>query len=195
MKKENYSSSFFSENHEAMSSWHSVMRDERFVQRTTSLFWEVRREREDPKLIPLFTLKDRDHEVDGVTYISLKKIYFSYDHIPEFEYEFAMDVFGSWEHWTKICKSSIRHEFAAWRQELEIKLKAEAMRQMINASRTDDAKGVAASKYLADKGYAEKRKAGRPTQEEITRERKVQAEVDKTLVEDMERLGITVVAK
>lgn len=192
VSKENYSSSFFIENPSLMKQWHESLRDERNVIRTTSLFWEVRREREDPSFVPLFTLKDKDHLVDGITYLSLKQIYFSYDHIPGFEYEFAMDVFNSWDIWVKITKSSIRYEFQAWRDELEIKIKANAIRSMISASRSEDAKGVAAAKYLADKGYTEVRKAGRPSKDEVDRERKIQAEVRDTLQADMERVGLTI---
>ena len=159
---------------------------------TTSMFWEVRRDRsDDPNHMAIFTLKDKNHIVDGVTYVSLKSIYMTYDHIPEFEYEFAMDVFNSWEHWQKLCKSSIRHEFKEWREELDIKLKAEAISAMLKASRTDDAKGVAAAKYIADKGYSGP-KRGRPGKEEVARELKNQATVRDDLMADMDRLGISV---
>lgn len=180
------------ENPVSMKAWFSALKDDRNVIRTTSLFFESKREA-DPVNTPIFTLKDFDYTIDGVTYISLKLIYFSYDHIPGFEYEFAMDVFGSWDIWTKITKSSIRHEIQAWREELEIKIKAQAIKAMMNASRTDDAKGVAAAKYLADKGYIEgNTKRGRPTKEDVERERKIQAEVRDSVAEDMERIGMTV---
>ena len=44
---------------------------------------------------PIFTIKDDNVIKDDVFYWSLKKIYFSYDHVPGFEYEFAKDVFHS----------------------------------------------------------------------------------------------------
>lgn len=163
--------------------------------RTTSLFWEVRRDRSDEAdFQPLFTLKDHDHEVDGVTYYSLKSIYMSYDHIPGMEYEFALDVFGSWDHWQKLLKSSMRKEFQGWQEELNIKNKAEALRNLMRASRASDARGVAASKYLADQGYQKTdSKRGRPSNEEVERQRKQEAAIRDTLAEDMDRLGIKVV--
>lgn len=177
-----------------MQRWHSILRDDRGVMRSTSLFFESKREL-DPHLIPIFTLKAQDHLVRGVLYISLQKLYFSYDHIPGFEYQFAKDVFGSWDIWAKLTRSSLRHEFQSWRDELDIKIKANAIKQMMQASRTDDAKGVAAAKYLADKGYIEgtTRKRGRPSNDDIARERKAQLEVQNTLTADMERLGLKVV--
>jgi hypothetical protein len=174
-----------------MKQWHSVLKDDRNVARTTSLFFESKREA-DPHLIPIFTLKDEDYTTGGVTYIALKPIYFSYDHIPNFEYQFALDVFGSWEIWTKLTRSYIRTEFQSWRDELEVKIKANAIQAMINASKESDAKGVQAAKYLADKGYVTEKKRGRPSNEDVERERKLQAEVRDTLAADMERLGLKV---
>ena len=172
------------------------MRDSRNLMRTTSLFWEARRDRSDEAdFSPLFTLKNIDHMVDGVLYYSLKKIFLSYDHVSGLEYDFAMDVFGSWEHWQKLLKSSVRHEFTAWREELDIRNKATAIKQLIKASSLSGNTGVAASKYLADKGYLEKRIAGRPSKEEVERTRKEEAAVQKTLAEDMKRLGLAVVGK
>lgn len=172
----------------------SQARDERNLMRTTSLFWEVRRDRaEDANFQPLFTLKDEDHEVDGHYFFSLKKIYMEYDHVPGLEYDFAKDIFGSWDHWQKLIKSSMRHEFQSWRDELDVRIKAEALRNMMIASRSPDARGVAASKYLADKGYADKRVAGRPSKEEVERQKKIATDVQNTLSEDMERLGLKVV--
>lgn len=161
--------------------------------RTSSLFWEVRRDRtEDSSFKPIFSLKPEDHYVGNDIYHSLKKIYFSYDHIPGFEYAFAMDVFGSWEHWVKLTKSSFRNEFQEWRDELEIKIKSEAIKRMLTASKSNDAKGVAAAKYIADKGYTEVRKAGRPSKDEVAREKKIALGVSDTLAADMERIGLRV---
>lgn len=182
---------------EQLASWRSVMKDEYHRARTQSLFWELRREDAGDRverIPPLFTIKDRDHTVDGVTYPSLKKIYMSYDHIPGFEYEFAMDVFGSWEHWDRLInESAVRKYLKDWRMELEIKLKAKAMSQLIKASRENDPKGFQAAKYLADSGYRESGKKGRPSKEEVERERKIAAGVSETLAADMERLGLSVV--
>ncbi len=170
---------------------YSVFRDDlgRFL--TTSLFIE-KAYRSDEKFKPYFTLSNRDKEVEGVTYFSLKKIYFAYEHVPGFEYDFAMDVFGYWEHWVKLTEeSSLRKMFQEWRDEYEIKLKAQAMRSLIAVSRVADPKGVAAAKYLAEKGYVSRK--GRPSKEEIERQRKIDASVRDNLDEDMQRLGLSIV--
>jgi hypothetical protein len=156
--------------------------------KTLSLFWETRREGN----VPLFTLKSYDHTVDGVTYPSLKKLYFEFDHVPGYEYEFATTVLGGWDQWMYLTQdSTIKDTFRGWREEYEIMLKANAIKQLIMSSKVDDAKGNVAARYLADKAYEVKR--GRPSKAEVEREKKIAAGVNETLAADMERLGLTVV--
>lgn len=176
--------------------WHDHMYDARLAHRTVSLFWETRRDRNDePNMKPIFTFKNRDWEVDGDLYISLKQIYMSYDHIPNKEYQFAMDVFGSWEQWAKLLKSSVRHNFHEWQKELEIRINAEAIANIMVASRSDDAKGLNAARYLADKGYIAKRTKGRPTSEEVAGEMKQAIQEKADFVKDAERIGLAIVKK
>jgi len=162
--------------------------------RTQSLFWELRMRDDVDNYPPLFSLKDYDLEKENIVYPSLKQIYMSYDHIPGFEYEFALEVFNSWDHWNKLANDTIpaiKSAIKEWREELEVKLKAQSIKALIQTSRLDDVKGFNAAKYLADKGYAPQR--GRPSKEEVEREKRVQAGVNKDLEDDMARLGLSVV--
>lgn len=162
--------------------------------RTQSLFWELRHGVDTIKYPPVFTTKDEDIERDGITYKSMKKIYMSYDHIPGYEYEFAMDVLGSWDHWNKLANDTIpelKNMIQGWRDELDIRLKALGLKALIHASRDNDAKGVQASKYLVEKGYIQKR--GRPSKEEMERELKANTKAKKELNDDLERIGLKVV--
>jgi hypothetical protein len=162
--------------------------------RTQSLFWELRHGGDTVKYPPIFTLKDDDIERDGVKYKSMKKIYMSYDHIPGYEYEFAMDTLGSWDHWNKLANDTIpdlKNAIQAWRDELDIRLKALGLKALIHASRDNDAKGVQASKYLVEKGYVQKR--GRPSKEEVDRELKANTKLKKEFESDLERIGLKVV--
>ena len=84
-----------------------------------------------------------------------------------------------WKHWKMICKSpSCKADVAQWREELAIKIKAEAIRDIHRASKED--KGFQAAKYMAEKGWTTKR--GRPSKEDIEHATKVEqqalAEVD-----------------
>jgi len=174
-------------------SWREVMKDDFGRYRTATLFWETRRSADDrsERYPPLFTLKPTPFEHEGVVYPSLKAIYMSYDHIPNFEYDFAMDVFGSWDHWKKLEGSIIKEHIKAWREELEIRIKADAMKTVLAQSRDTD-KGLAAARALLageDKGT----KRGRPSKEEVARQQKIDARVRETLEEDMARLNLSVV--
>lgn len=175
-------------------SWRSVMLDSQNRFRITSLFWETRGYEGNlaERYPPLFTTKAVPHKVGKITYPSLKAIYMSYDHVPGCEYEFAIDVFGSWDHWVKLTESSLKDMFQGWRDELGIKLKCEALKKLIAISSQESSQGVAASRYLADEGYVAK-KVGRVTKEEKARAIKQAANVRETLQDDMARLGLEVV--
>ena len=97
----------------------------------------------------MFTLKEEEHQ--GLP--SLKKIYMEYEHVPGYEYEFATEVLGGWEHWQILCGAAIRNEVAQWRAELDVKLRAKAIKNIIYESVSCGKNAMQASKYLADKGY------------------------------------------
>ena len=172
----------------------SIYKNENSKWRTKSLFWELTPEEDRKKLPAIYTLYDEDSERDGKPYKSLKKLYMSYDHIPGAEWEFANNHLGGWEHWEILANSSmkpIKDAIALWRKEMEIKHKALAIKSMIKSAREDGAKGLSAAKYLADKGYVSQR--GRPSKEEVDRERKFQAAISSEYEEDLERIALKLV--
>ena len=155
--------------------------------RINSLFWELRTNETDYP--PIFTIKESTYN----GYPSLKEIYFSYDHVPFHEYEFAMDVFGSWEHWKAITNSSsCKDMMTNWRDELTIRNKARAVKQIIAIAREDSATGLSAARYLSDEGFLPKR-AGRTTKEEKIRQQKIDAGVHTELNDDFKRMSLKVV--
>lgn len=169
--------------------------------RTKSLFWELRNIDNEIEYPPIFTIKDFDHTIlctktgSLVTYPSLRAVYLSYDHVPGVEYEFAMDVFGSWEHWLVLCatsSSSTGPMIQKWRDELQIKQKATAIKKMIELSQEEGPASLSAARYMADEAYT-KPKVGRLTKEEKERQIKIEAGVRDTLSADMERLGLEVI--
>lgn len=156
--------------------------------KTNSLFWETKNDSE----VAMFTIKDYNIERDGIKYPSLKLIYMSYDHVPEMEYEFALDVFGSWNHWVRLSNASFRDVFQEWRNELAIRNKANAIKSLISVSRQENNKAMpSACRYLAEAGYEVKK--GRPSKDEIARQLKIASGVRETLDEDMERLGLSLI--
>ena len=159
---------------------------------TVALFWEKRSAEGEKKYPPLFTIKDKEHVVKGQEYVSLKRIYMSYDHVPGMEYEFAMDVFGDWLQWKEIAdKSAIKDVVQEWRDEVDMRIKAAAMKTLLQQSR-DVEKGLAASRAILA-GEHKGNKRGRPSKVEVEREKKIAAGMRENLDADMERLGLSVV--
>lgn len=106
----------------------------------------------------VYSLKDYDHEHGGKKYPSIKKRYLELEDTTE--YEFANTYFAGWKHWQKLCENNIiRREIDQWRLELELKLRARAVKQMVALAETGS---YQASKWLADRGW-DTRAAGRPT--------------------------------
>lgn len=173
--------------------WRDVMLDSMGRFRTTSLFWETRKtEANAEKYPPLFTTKAKDLTVGDKTYRSLRSIYFSYNHMPEFEYEFAMDVFGSWEHWLTLFNSfQIKPVVQGWRDELNIKIKAEALKTVLAQSK-DPEKGLQAARAILA-GEHKESKRGRPSKEEKARLEKEVTKHKDEIDADMERLGLAVI--
>ena len=158
--------------------------------RTESLFLETSKSFRREEYPPVFTLKDREYK--GLP--SIKRIYMSYNHIPGLEYEFASDVFGSWAHWVKIYDGSkITPYVEIWRDELEIAVRAKALKAIMENALMDGAKGSSSAKYLAEASWRGSSR-GRPSKEEVKRELKVQAGIAKHFDEDLERIGLSVIS-
>ena len=148
-----------------------------------SMFWEHKND----SYTPLFTLKGYDLEKDGVVYPSLKLLYM--DYTDPTEYQFATEVLGGWDHWTKVSSSYIiTEQVAEWRAEMEVKLRSTAIRAIYDSARSDGSKGIAAAKYIADRGWEKAR--GRPSKAEIEKERKIQAGINDDLASDSDRIGL-----
>lgn len=164
------------------------MKDVRGAWRTTSLFYEY----PDNGYTPLWTIMDTDRNIDETTYPSLKQIYLSYEHVPGNEYEFAVNVIGSWEHWTRLCKSpSLRDIIASWREELEVKVRSDAVKSIIRTSTEGSAAGATAARWLAEKGYAPSR--GRPSKAEKEGHLKQDAKIQDEIDDDLIRVGLKAV--
>lgn len=163
-------------------------KDDKNTWYTLSLFYELCRE--DDRKNALYTIYEKDRTVNGKTYKSLRDEYFSYNHIPGHEYEFANDWFGGWDHWQVLLKSGqrLRDVFKGWQEELEVKLMSQAVKGIIATSKDNTPTAFQAMKYLADKGWIPKK--GRPSKAAIEREAKIQAGVDKEVQEDLARIKL-----
>ena len=150
---------------------------------TFALFFETKTE----GYLPTFTYKEEDHEYKGVHYISMRKLYLEME--DPTEYLFATEVLGSWDHWLKLCKSkTILEHIKHWREELAVKLKAQAIQAMITTAKVDGSKGTTAAKWLASAGWEEGK--GRPSKAKLAGEIKKATQAASTVDGDMVRLGL-----
>ena len=156
--------------------------------RTQSLFWEYNADRKEFE--PLWTCKDEDHK--SGKYPSLKHLYIAMN--DPTEYSFAMKYFGSYEHWKVLCSREwFKPIVEAWRDELELKMKSEALVTIREISDDkDDSRALQAARYLADKGWLDKATKGRPTKESVQGETKRLAHKASELDEDATRIGISI---
>jgi hypothetical protein len=112
-----------------------------------------------------YTLKPYDHVYKGKDLPSLKKIYLSLE--DPTEYRIATEYLGGWDHWQRMCgNKQLLKYIEEWRAELEVKLRSKAIQEIISDSTSPSKSAVSSAKWLADRGWAEKRKAGAPSKQE-----------------------------
>lgn len=149
---------------------------------TQSLFLEISYNPE----VAVYTLKEYDHTYEGKTFPSIKRLYIQMEDVVE--YDFANRYFLGWSHWQRIANNKLfKKHVEEWRIELELKVRSQAVRDIIDMSATE--RSFQAAKWLADKGWAEKR-AGRPTKEQTERERNIQEALDEKYGADIVRLKL-----
>lgn len=159
--------------------------------RTRQLFYEL--SYMDPENA-LFTTKDYDIEVRGKHYVSLKQIYLAMVPNDPTEYTFALTVFGSWSIWDTIAKSAIvKPMIKEWRNEVEVKIKSEAIQAIAQEMRTQGRSSFTAAKLLLDKGWLEKEPATAAKKKLMDKENEEQDRAALSMLsEDAERLGLKV---
>lgn len=145
----------------------------------TSIFFE---ESYDDTSMVLYSLKDQDHR----GYQSLYRLYIEMEDLTE--WEFANTYLEGWDHWQRLCKCSwFKPLITRWRKELELKLKARALRAIQAEAAGDGKNSYMANKFLVEKGWIERPegKRGRPTKEEIQ-----DVFTSRDIKEDLERVSL-----
>lgn len=77
------------------------------------------------------------------------------------DYRAALSLLGDWEHWQWLLQksSAFAENVSAWREEVATKLASEGVAHLRKQAK--DVKGVAAARWLAEKGFVLKSR-GRP---------------------------------
>ena len=116
----------------------------------------------------IYTLKMNDIVRNGKVYLSLGKLFV--DLGDETEYLFANTYLGGWDHWKAMQDNAVlKDPIAAWREELPVKIKAEALARIkLEASDPANKNYYAANRFLVgDATESRRQKAGRKSKEEI----------------------------
>ena len=146
---------------------------------TQSLFLEIGYNLE----YAIYTFKHRDHEFKGKKYFSIRNLYLECNDVTE--YEFANKYFMGWQHWKRISENRIvKKHVREWREELEIRLRCQGIRSVMKSAEQG---GFQAAKWLTDRGW-DVRAAGRPSKEELEREKQIQTRISDEFSADIIRL-------
>ena len=133
----------------------------------------------------VYTLKEDDYEYKGKVYPSLKKLYLKEE--DPTEYAFATKYLLGWQHWKRLCENkAIAKHIDEWREELELKLRCQAIRDMQNLCASESG-NYSAAKFLADRGW-EKRGAGRPSKADKERHLRIEERLDQEFGADVARM-------
>lgn len=159
--------------------------------RTTSLFFETAAW--EKQMDALFTLNETDREYRGKTFIALKPLYIALE--DPTGYTFAKEYLGGWAHFQTMLKSTkLKQAIDIWSDELNVALTAKGIRAMIGEVDMGGRSAASAARWLAEKGFTEKkvvkRKAGAPSKEERAGAMKQALEDDQEHVDAMKRLEI-----
>lgn len=159
------------------------MKDEMGRFRTTSLFFENCAPGRE-KYPAVYTLTDQEGK-HGLH--SAKKIYMEAE--DPTEYQAAMDLVGNWKHWQRLCATKwFKAVVNEWREELEIKLRSKAVKQVIKLAKEDGKDTRMAAKWVATKSWKDKSTRGRPSKEEVERQVKIDARIDAETEDDYLRI-------
>ena len=100
------------------------------------------------------------------------------------EYQFAIEVIGSYDKWKKLAKTAkMKTPVANWREELEVKLRSEAIRETIIKSKVET--GFAATRWIAEAGWKNK---DRKTIIQKKQQEAIEKKIEHTVEDDLTRM-------
>lgn len=101
----------------------------------------------------VFTMKDEDHK----GYKSFPSLYREYCKADPTEYNLAMEVFGSWEHWMVLQENSrIKAMVDKLREEVSVYIKMQAMRKLLEDATSESRSATSSAKYLIEQPWVKK---------------------------------------
>lgn len=160
---------------------------------TKTLFYEFAYITDNDKKNVLYTLKDHDYQ----GYPSLKRLYLEEADLTE--YKFAIKYFNDYDHWISLASKPWLSDFvASCRRELELKVRSDALKALINISNdstiTDgNPTKINVLKFLVQRGWKDSsvNKEKKLTKEEILQEANASSSVavdKKKITDDFDRI-------
>jgi hypothetical protein len=174
----------------------SKWRTDQGVYYTKSLFFEMITSSDKPNCV--YTLKAEDHQLG---YPSLRRLYLEEE--DPTEYNFANKYLGGIDHWKKLVECEwFKPHLDAWRDELELKLKAKAYKRLMAEAADPLSKhSIEANKFILstvrrvqkNEDLGEKNSKGRPDKSSVDKKALQIAQEQFELDQDANRiLGATV---
>jgi hypothetical protein len=112
---------------------------------TSALVWELKHD----STWAYFTIAEEPR----AEFVPFKPLYLKYTVDEPTEYDFAINVFGSWRHWQKMQDNKEFYTYLETvRDERDTLIEANALREIIKESKTGK-NAFAAAKFLVTKGY------------------------------------------
>lgn len=148
---------------------------------TRALFFEMTAD----KTYCLYTLKDEDHESDGIIYPSLRRLYLELG--DETEYLFAEKYFLNYPHLQKLLQVDwFKNAIEGWRHELKLKNTALGLKVLQEKAAAGD---IRAAKDLVTRPWDKSPPgAGRPSKKAIQEEAQKLIKDNNVYDEDFERI-------
>ena len=141
----------------------------------------------------IYTLKDKDYEVDGKVLPSLYLLYMEECIKDPSEYSFASKHFDGWEHWLMVRDATWFYKpyYQKWKSELEVRIRSLALISLIKESKVQSKNSMAINRLLLEGQWdpsQTKTKRGRPTKDEIEKVARETVENQQIINTDMEVL-------
>jgi hypothetical protein len=165
------------------------LRSDKNVPYTSGLFVELARQKQYSNVLKLgkgnFPIFCLDSEFDimyhannsnpEMYYYSLRRLYLA-EEDPN-EYDFAKNIFGSWDHWLKLqSNTTILEAINKWRDELQTLLTSKGCKSLISKAIDGD---VNASKFIATRRWQDVYERVKSKREEFTEAHEVQADYER----------------
>lgn len=156
-------------------------KNSRGIYRVQSMFYDMSYDADTA----VYVLRDKPMSKDGKEFPSLKQLYLDFEDVTE--YEFATTYLDGWKHWKALQNNPhVMSHIEEWREELEVKLRAKAIRSIMSQAQGDKA-SYQAAKFLADRQWI-KRGVGAPSKDEVEGEKRKQAKISSELDSHIARM-------